>query len=45
MISVKPLLKTHVKELSVFSSGSFMVLGLTFKSLTHFKLVLMGGTR
>ena len=35
----------YVKECSMFSSKSFLVSGLAFRSLIHFKFVLVYGIR
>ena len=45
-ISKKIFLGTIFESLlPMFSSGSFMVLGLTFKSVTHFEFVFVYGIR
>ena len=41
----KHIFKTDIRELSVFFSKSFMVLGLKFESLIHFEFILVYGVR
>ena len=42
----KIIAKTHVKELSPkFSSRSFVVSGIMFKTLNHFELIFVSGVR
>ena len=37
--------KTHVKELTLFSSRSFMVVGFSFKCLIHFEFIFVYGVK
>ena len=44
-VFLRPMTKSIPSMLSIFSSRSFMVSGLTFKSLTHFELIFAHGMR
>ena len=41
VIHPKNITKTNVKEHTMFSSRSFMMSGLAFKSLNHFEFVFV----